>query len=74
LSLTHVQSIGYAGFGHSRSQHVEFRFDDSVVLERAVRTVKEALQRIMVPTRREAMRTELVIVLDCTTSTDPTAP
>jgi hypothetical protein len=34
------------------------------VLERAVRTIKEALQRIMVPTRREAMRTELVIVLD----------
>ena len=30
LSLTHVQSIGYAGFGHSRSQHVEFRFDDLV--------------------------------------------
>jgi hypothetical protein len=30
------------------------------VLERAVRTIKEALQRIMVPTRREAMRTELV--------------
>jgi len=39
-----------------------------------VRTVKEALQRIMVPTQREAMRTELVIVLDYTTSTDPTAP
>jgi len=34
------------------------------VLERAVRTIKEALQRIMVPTRREAMRAELVIVLD----------
>jgi putative transposase len=34
------------------------------VLERAVRTIKEALQRIIVPTRREAMRTELVIVLD----------
>ena len=30
LSLTHVQSIGYAGFGYSRSQHVEFHFDDSV--------------------------------------------
>jgi hypothetical protein len=29
-----------------------------------VRTIKEALQRIMVPTRREALRTELVIVLD----------
>jgi putative transposase len=34
------------------------------VLERAVRTIKEALQHIMVHTRREAMRTELVIVLD----------
>src|SRR5262249_555010 len=33
-------------------------------LERAVRTIKEAVQRIMVPTRREAMRTELVIALD----------
>src|SRR5258708_5052527 len=30
LSLTHAQSIGYAGFGHSRSQHVEFPFDDPV--------------------------------------------
>jgi len=34
------------------------------VVERAVRTIKEALQRIMVPTRREAMRIELIIVLD----------
>src|SRR6266852_4272214 len=30
LSLTHVQSVGYAGFGHSRSQHVEFHLDDAV--------------------------------------------
>jgi putative transposase len=34
------------------------------VLERAVRTIKEGLRRIIVPTRREALRTELVIVLD----------
>jgi len=34
------------------------------VLEQAVPTIKESLQRIMVPTRREAMRTELFIGLD----------
>jgi len=30
LSLTHVQSIGYAGFNHSRSQYVESRLDNPV--------------------------------------------
>jgi putative transposase len=34
------------------------------VLERAIRTVKEGLRRIIVPTRREAMRTELFFILD----------
>jgi len=43
---------------------VEDSLDHHTVLERAVRTIKEALQRILVPTRREAMRTELVIALD----------
>ena len=30
LFLTHFQGIGYAGFGHSRSQYVESRLDDPV--------------------------------------------
>jgi hypothetical protein len=34
------------------------------VLERAIRTIKEGLRRTIVSTRLEAMRTELVIVLD----------
>jgi hypothetical protein len=34
------------------------------VLERAIRTVKEGLRRIIVPTKREAMRTELFFILD----------
>jgi hypothetical protein len=34
------------------------------VLERAIRTVKEGLRWIIVPTRREAMRTELFFILD----------
>jgi DNA polymerase family A len=30
LSLTHAQIVGYVGFGHSRSQHVEPRIVDPV--------------------------------------------
>ena len=61
-------TVGYKKWCRQRGIRPRFgalgKHGSIAVLERAVRTIKEALQRIMVPTRRQGMRTELVIVLD----------